>query len=41
MDVWRLLLMVLFALGALLPVWIVIQFALIGDTTRDEIHGDD
>ena len=33
--------MVLLALGLSVVLWVMVQFALISDQTRDAIHGDD
>jgi preprotein translocase subunit Sec63 len=41
LDVWILLLIVLLTLGLVVPFWVIVQFALISDKTRDEIHRDD
>jgi uncharacterized protein YpmS len=40
-NIWTFLWMVLLALGLSVVLWVMVQFALISDQTRDAIHGDD
>jgi len=40
-NVWMPLLIVVLTLGLLLPLWVMVRFALVSDKTRDEIHGDE
>jgi len=40
-NIWLLLLIMLLVLGLSAGLWIVVQFALISDDTREEICGED